>query len=286
MKVQIEHRAIIDRLCNALNVPISEYCFSNTYLFRNIHEYEFHDLGDGQYALTGLSYRRDRFFMPLYHPADWNSCVDLAKEHASLYIYPVFEEWWPECRGFEITTLEEDSDYVVETEKIRSYKGRHFDGHRYNVRKLLESTTVEARPLEGDSIQDARMVVNEWKQAQEGGEEFSDVGPCLEALDCMELLDLMGYTFYVDGHPCGMIIGQALREDMFVFHFAKAVSASLGFYQYMYQYFAQNIPERYTFLNWEQDLGLLGLRKAKNSFHPSKMIRKGRVVCPKDAIRR
>jgi uncharacterized protein len=280
VKVQFEHRSIIDPLCASLHLPISEYCFSNIYLFRDVHAFELHDLGNGLYALTGLSYARNTFLMPLYHPPDWDVCLEIAKKFAAQYIYPVPEEWWYECPQFSIQSLDEESDYVVETDTIRSYKGRHFDGHRYNVRKFLDSVSVQIRPLEGDAIRDAQSVVHEWQQLQKKPEQLSDVGPCLEALNHMEVLGLKGYVFYANGLPCGMIIGQALRGDMFVFHFAKAVSASLGLYQYMYQYFAQNITESYRFLNWEQDLGLIGLRKAKTSFHPLKMIKKGRIFQP------
>jgi hypothetical protein len=278
VRIQIEHRVLIEQLCHVLNAPISEYCFSNIYLFRNVHEYGLLELGNGQYGLTGFSDMRKKFFMPLFHPIEWNSCIEIAKTQAAHYIYPVPEDWWPECQQFSIQVVDGDSDYVFETEKIRQYKGRHFDGHRYNIRKLLESVTIQARSLEGESIQDAKRIVNEWEQMQGQKKKSSDVGPCLEALDCMGALDMKGYVFYVNGKSIGFIIGQALMRDMFVFHFAKAVSTSLGLYQYMYQYFAQNIPDHYTFLNWEQDLGLPGLRKAKTSFHPSRMVKKGRII--------
>lgn len=280
MKIQLEHQSIIKGFCEALCLPISEYSFSNIYLFRNFHEFEFHELENNHYALTGLSHQRERFFMPLYHPHDWSSCIAEAKKHTASYVYPVPEEWWAECPQCVIEASADDSDYVVETEKVRTYQGRHYDGHRYNVRKLLDSVTMDVRPIQSIPIKHAQDIVEQWQLQQAQAGVITDRESCLEALERLDLLGLDGFAFYVNGHPEGLIIGQPLKPNMYVLQFAKAASRFSGMYQYMYQYFAQKIPQQYLFMNWQQDLGILGLRRAKNSFHPSFLVKKGRIMVP------
>jgi hypothetical protein len=57
-------------------------------------------------------------------------------------------------------------------------------------------------------------------------------------------------------------------------HFEKANLELRGMYQLINQWFCRNELSEYSFVNWEQDLGLEGLRKAKESYHPHHLVRK------------
>ena len=45
----------------------------------------------------------------------------------------------------------------------------------------------------------------------------------------------------------------------------------------MFNHFANMLPRKYEFLNFEQDLGKLALKIAKSSYHPDRMLNKYRV---------
>jgi hypothetical protein len=94
-------------------------------------------------------------------------------------------------------------------------------------------------------------------------------------------LQLCGGIFYIDGRPVAYCLGEVLAQGKcFVIHFEKAVAVERykGIYQYINQAFASILPEKYETVNREQDLGILSLRQAKESYNPLGFVKKYRAV--------
>lgn len=73
-------------------------------------------------------------------------------------------------------------------------------------------------------------------------------------------------------------MGSPLSHDTFDVHFEKARWDVDGAYAAINRAFAQYIREKFTqirFLDREEDMGLEGLRKAKESYHPHHLVEKG-----------
>ena len=74
-----------------------------------------------------------------------------------------------------------------------------------------------------------------------------------------------------------MAMGSFLNETTFDIHFEKALERSDGTYAAINQGFAAYLQAQHPevlWLNREDDLGLPGLRKAKESYNPHHMIEK------------
>ena len=78
----------------------------------------------------------------------------------------------------------------------------------------------------------------------------------------------------VDGKIQAFAIGERLNPTTAVVHFEKANPELRGMYQLINHWFARNELSEYPYVNREQDLGIEGLRKAKESYHPYHMVRK------------
>ena len=110
--------------------------------------------------------------------------------------------------------------------------------------------------------------------------EGADYEAAKEALMLMEGLQLCGGIYYVKGRPVAFALGEELKEDAFVLHFAKAVSGYKGLMQFVIKSFSTLLPKRYTYINMEQDLGDEGLRMSKESYRPAGFVKKFRVTPP------
>ena len=83
-----------------------------------------------------------------------------------------------------------------------------------------------------------------------------------------------GVLIKADGEFASFTVGEMLNRDTAVIHIEKAKNSVNGLYAVTNQQFAQHEWNGTTYINREQDLGLAGLRKAKESYHPLMLIDK------------
>ena len=65
-----------------------------------------------------------------------------------------------------------------------------------------------------------------------------------------------------------------LNENTMVIHIEKAHMQYEGSYQAINNFFLKNCCDTAILVNREQDLGVLGLRRAKESYKPVRMVKK------------
>jgi hypothetical protein len=95
--------------------------------------------------------------------------------------------------------------------------------------------------------------------------------------DKFEYLGVFGGAVYIDDKVEAFTLAEPLNDETAVVHFEKANSGIEGLYQVINQWFCQRALRGFRFVNREQDLGVSGLRKAKQSYHPHHMVEKNIV---------
>jgi hypothetical protein len=88
----------------------------------------------------------------------------------------------------------------------------------------------------------------------------------------------------VNGKVEAFTFGERLNHDTAVVHIEKANPEINGLYAVVNQLFCREVLSGFKFVNREQDLGLEGLRRAKESYHPHHMVEKYRVTASNYAI--
>jgi hypothetical protein len=276
-KLSFSHKDALFTRLKSVKVPISEYSFANLYLFRQAHDYEV--LFDDEVFIRGKTYDGFTYVMPTrdIRSIDRGHLKERMREVS--FLFPVSEEWLGtfDPAEFEHSYKDGDDDYVYTVEKMATYKGRHLHKKRNLLAQFTSLYQHEARPLTADRMDDARNVLDEWQADSGVPPEKTDYYPCLESLKLYDELILCGGIYYAQNEPAGFMLGEELNEEMFVIHFAKAKKKFKGIYQYMYNNFANLLPAKYKYLNFEQDLDELPLRIAKSSYIPDLMLKKYRV---------
>ena len=283
-RLGLQHKDLLFNRLRGITVPLSEYSFSNLYLFRHAHDYQVL-LGDHVF-IRGRTYDGHTFAMPTEPPERMGlSCVrELLGEVE--FLFPIPETWLPHfpAEAFDVTFNEGDADYLYTVEKMSTYPGRRLHKKRNLLKQFVGAYRHEALPLTNDRIADALSVLESWSRESTLDPRETDYDPCREALELYDELVLCGGIVYADGEPAGFVLGEEVNDETFVLHFAKARTAFKGVYQYLFNSFARVLPPKYRYLNLEQDLDKENLRVFKSSYVPDVMLPKARVAVRKGAV--
>ena len=276
-KVGLQHKELLYQRLRGLNVSLSEYSFANIYLFRGAHDYEV--FADQEIFIKGRTYDGFTYLMPTVPIPAIDQEYLTERMNDVDFLFPIPEEWAKTLPddAFAVTYQDGDMDYVYTVEKMSTYRGRRLHKKRNLLSQFMNQYKHEALPLTNDRLDHAQLILRDWQKTVDTAADQTDYYPCREALEKYETLVLCGGIYYADDEPAGFILGEELNEETFVLHFAKARTRFKGVYQYMYNNFAKVLPEKYRYLNLEQDLDKENLRIFKSSYVPDLLLRKARV---------
>jgi hypothetical protein len=256
---------------------LSDFAFSNLYLFREAHGYRY--LPGDLAFVSGHAYDGTRHLMPLFDLAD-ASIADLrSSSRGHDCFYPVADRVVarldPEC--FEVCESRDDADYLYIAESFLDYSGRALAKKRNLVRQFLSWTAPRAETFTSRHAVHAHAVLSGWmmRKGKKAGE--ADEAPCREAIDDASRFQLQGFVYFVEDQPIGFVLAQELQPGVFAMRFAKGLDSRVGVYPYMFQHFCRSLEGRAAWLNFEQDMGLPGFRRSKQSYQPHELLAKWRV---------
>lgn len=168
-------------------------------------------------------------------------------------------------------------DYVYARESLATLKGKKLHGKRNHINKFLSKyPAYEYKTLDASMIGDCLALYEKWiAEKAEMAESLSDEKrSVLLALNHMEELELTGGAIYIDGELRAFTLGERLHPHMQLIHIEKADTAFDGLYPMINQQYVLHMDEAIELVNREEDMGVEGMRKAKRSYQPIKMIEK------------
>jgi len=190
-------------------------------------------------------------------------------------------------RLFQSCECEEDRDffdYVYLASDLIELRGKKYDGKRNHIKKFMKLYDHEYVKLGPEHIDDClrimydRCVENDCGCLR-GHDHACDRKPSAELLEHFRELDCTGALIKVSGRYEAFTVGEALNGDTAVIYIEKANTAFSGIYTFINQQFCEREWAGMTFINREEDEGVQGLRKAKLSYHPVRLIEKYTISC-------
>ncbi|MBL8967964.1 MAG: DUF2156 domain-containing protein [Spirochaetaceae bacterium] len=277
--VSLEMREELYPSLNLIKDGISEFNFSNLYLFRRTYGYRVSRVPGRTFVVEGSKQGKSFFYVPCAVPdketmaslmASHDYLKNLSDSQAEAHRLEI-ESW-----GYQVEEDRDNFDYLYDRKDLAELSGKAYHKKRNLVNAFLNSYSYEQKPLDKSNVPDAIAVLDEWR-AQKGFD--GDYAAAREALELFDVLGMRGCVYYVDGAPAGWCLGEPLaKARMFAVHFEKACDRYKGIYQFINQAFAQSLPAYIRSVNREQDLGDEGLRQAKMTYRPSGFVKKYRVL--------
>lgn len=190
------------------------------------------------------------------------------------------ESLYPE--KFRFHADEDSFDYVYDINDLADLAGKKYHAKRNHLNRFAENYPgYTAEPLDEHNVDAARQMVTLWYEkrlAENPNADFHMERAALEkAFRDFRALEMEGMLLRNGDEVLAFTLASRLREDTFDVHFEKAHAEIQGAYPAINCEFARYLRQKYPtvrYLDREEDMGIEGLRRAKQSYYPHHMVKK------------
>lgn len=184
---------------------------------------------------------------------------------------------------FEFTSHRDGWDYLYDIDKLSDLAGRKLHSKRNHCARFEDAVPGWTfAPMTQADLPECLALDEEWdrrSREREGAEEAADMTLERKALlTAAQYFDQIGLEGGVlrdeNGKLLAFTMGDPISADVFDVHFEKALDDVPGCYAVINREFARYLREKYPglrYLNREEDMGIEGLRRAKESYYPDLM---------------
>lgn len=176
--------------------------------------------------------------------------------------------------SFSITPVRDQYDYIYRRTHLATLHGRHLSAKRNHIHRFrAEHPDFEYRPLTPELFDECRRLTGIWQEQKDASDTIAIERQVMEnILSNWDTLGMTGGSIFIDNHMVAFTYGAAVTTDTLDVCAEKADRHIEGTFAIINQQFAQHLPEQYTYLNREEDMGIPGLRQAKLSYHPETLL--------------
>ena len=193
-------------------------------------------------------------------------------------VSPPFKSWFEEyAPSYEFKEDRDNFEYVYLSEKMINLKGKKMHSKRNFINRIrLQHPDLQYENLTKDNFDECMALYDRWAQSHfaETIERLGERNSVVKALTYMDELGLTGGIIRIDGQMKAFTVGEKKLPTMSQIHIEKADRDIDGLYQIINQQYAQHNCADTMYINREEDMGEEGMRKAKLSYYPDKMIEK------------
>ncbi len=283
-KLSLEDKPIIDKFFNDFPPDASEYTFTNLFVWRNSREIEYCLYNEGLILLARK--KNEKFFMQPFGYLDNKKIIEFILNYGIKFnlansIKKISENIISSIEGFNIIEDRDNFDYLYKTDDLAFLKGRKYSNKRNFIRNFFADYYHKYWRYTEKCKEVCLNFAKAWLEKREGQDDslVDEFNAIKELLNNFKNLDSAGGVICVEEKIIAFEFGEKLNKDTFVVHFEKADSSINGSYQSINKLFVENeIEGQYKFVNREQDLGIPGIRKAKESYYPVKMVKKFSII--------
>lgn len=284
-RIELEDFKILKRFLNNEGEASCESTFISLFVWADFYD-------NGYCVMNDILFMRStdgdgyRYSIPFCKDEDLEKAVNLLTKE----LYPKKPCFWAqEGARFEkfkelfsenYAFLEEDdaADYIYLTEDLSTLSGKKYHSKRNHITKFSKQFNWEYSSINNKNIDKVKECAEKWYMENSSEDDdnslLAEKEGIFTILDNLEILNARGGCVLVDNNVIAFAIGSPINTEVFDIHFEKALSDYQGAYSVINREFAKNELKDFKYINREDDLGIEGLRKAKLSYKPVKLLKK------------
>jgi hypothetical protein len=300
--IELKDKSVFDDYFKRFPPEISEFTFTNLVMWRNHYNFLFTEWNDhliifsrdflknsGSYAASPESL----FFLAPIGQNPHKVVIKLFKSIKNIEFHRVpetiavnfIEHINDNNLDIEIVDDRDNWDYVYEIESIKNLSGNKHRQNRRWLNKFLDNYDYEFNLLTEDWVEKCKELQLEWcimRGCEEDESLLDEQNAIHEALNNFNNLNFHGGIMCVENRCVAYTFGEMLNQNTLVIHIEKAHMEYEGSYQAINNLFLKNVNLNAEYVNREQDLGIPGLKRAKESYKPYRMVKKSILYLKND----
>jgi len=286
--IELEDKALVESYLSVWDINNAEYTFEHIFIWGSDSFVQIAEEDECLYIK--LKYQNDKLLLmapvPKNPDCDYKKAVDKGIEYINancdtVLFYSVdgvFKELFEKhCPDMELIEHRDSWDYIYSSNDLINLKGKKYHSKRNFINRLKQNyPDFEYRRITEDDYEECMAIFDSWHDAREGKEidQFDERTSVSRAIKNMKALGLFGGAIFIDGNMKAFSVGGFVNKNMGHIHIEKAVDGIDGLFPAINQLFAADYYKDVEFINREEDMGIPGLRKAKESYYPVKMTEK------------
>lgn len=275
--LEMESKKIFDDFLTPYPFIASTYNFTNLYIWRNAQNIKHHHTDKALYIMkekNGVPY-----FIPpiLKNEKDGKAAYDLLLHEMDamgmdreLKDADKTQIELLERLGYNIEYISDrdNAEYIYTVEKMSSFSGKALHSKRNHFNNFIRYNEYTIKHIQ-ESKEECIALAEKWYEASDKtpalDHEFAGIK---ELITHQEFFNLVGISVFVDDHCQGFSLLEILNEKVILNHIEKADRSISGLYAFIAKTSMEYFGEGIAFTNREQDMGIPGLRKSKESYVP------------------
>lgn len=285
--LSLDDRTVLGGYLESYPQLASEYSFTNLFAWRHAGQYHLTRFQQG-FLIRKTSHGVTSFLQPLV-PDDAltavHVCMDyLHSQGAPALLERVGENFFAmlptNLPGIIVEEERDQFDYLYRCDELITLLGERFHAKKNLIAQFQRKYTYRFLPMTPELATRCQYFAHEWcieRRCEETEGLAQENCAVMQMLHHFSALQLQGGVLEVDGKLVAFTLAEQLNPQSLVIHVEKAKTGMTGVYQMINWEFLRHFAGDTPYVNREQDLGAPGLRKAKLSYNPTRLIKKYRL---------
>jgi len=280
--IKLEDKPVFEKYYSKHPPVHSDYVFTTLISWMHYANYHYAELDDNLILYSNIN-DQIRFRPPIgeHNKNVFDKVLKLASEQKSDHPFGMIDEktknWMQETYPeFSFTEHRDYFDYVYLAEDLAELKGSDYSKIRNRLNKFIRNFQYTVEEISHDNFEEIKEFLKRWCLWRDcGSDPFLDNErkAILFSMDNFFELGLSGILIRINNQIESIAVYEKMSQDTAVVHYEKGSPDYDGIYKAINQETAKILQENIKYINRESDMGILGLRKAKESYRPHHMER-------------
>ena len=286
--IEIQDKPLFDEFLRKDPPQVSELTFTNLFIWRHHYQPAWFEW-NGCILVLFHPQKGPSYGLRPFGPGDKKSaldvlCREITKQAAEVRICRVGEGFVTnhvDPAKYEVVPDRDNCDYIYLAKDLINLSGNKYHRKKNHLNQFIKKHAFEYRPLDAELVKRVLGMQEAWCRIRECVERpdlLAEDFAVHEALTYFEDLGYQGGAILINSVVEAFSLGEPLNQDTAVIHIEKANPDILGLYAAINRLFCLNAWSNLTYINREQDMGVEGLRKAKESYYPHHMVNKYTLI--------